>query len=45
MTAYYIKPFKGKFGIRIIDTPGYLNTKGVEWDFEITRNIENCFKT
>ena len=45
VTAYYIKPFKEKLGIRIIDTPGYFDTKGVEWDLEITKKIEKCFKT
>ncbi|KAM3147581.1 hypothetical protein pb186bvf_000388 [Paramecium bursaria] len=45
VNIYYIKPYKGKLGLRIIDTPGFLDTKGVQQDQIITKQIENCFKT
>ncbi|KAM3147578.1 hypothetical protein pb186bvf_000385 [Paramecium bursaria] len=45
VNIYYIKPYQGKLGLRIIDTPGFCDTKGVQQDQIIVKQIENCIKT
>ncbi|KAM3147582.1 hypothetical protein pb186bvf_000389 [Paramecium bursaria] len=44
VTIYYIKPFNGKQGIRLIDTPGFGDTRGIAQDEIVGNQIKKCFK-
>ncbi|GAB1226167.1 hypothetical protein ENUP19_0277G0003 [Entamoeba nuttalli] len=45
VTIYNIKRTKRTPPIKIIDTPGFGDTRGPEWDKEITKQIKEAFET
>ena len=45
VTVYYIQPHNGYPPIKIIDTPGFGDTGGIEVDKKITKKIEKKFQT
>ncbi|BFU18677.1 hypothetical protein conserved [Entamoeba histolytica] len=45
VTIYNIKRTKRTPPIKIIDTPGFGDTRGIEWDTEITKQIKKAFET
>ena len=44
MVTYYINDHQNKFNVRIIDTPGFGDTKGINVDDQITYKFEALFK-
>ena len=44
MVTYYINDHQNKFNVRIIDTPGFGDTKGITVDDLITNKFEALFK-
>ncbi|GAB1223191.1 hypothetical protein ENUP19_0136G0028 [Entamoeba nuttalli] len=45
VTIYNIKRTKRTPPIKIIDTPGFGDTRGIAWDKEITKQIKKAFET
>ncbi|EMD42819.1 Hypothetical protein EHI5A_181180, partial [Entamoeba histolytica KU27] len=45
VTIYNIKRTKRTPPIKIIDTPGFGDTRGITWDIEITKQIKEAFET
>ncbi|GAB1228272.1 hypothetical protein ENUP19_0391G0001 [Entamoeba nuttalli] len=45
VTIYNIKRTKRTPPIKIIDTPGFGDTRGIAWDKEITKQIKEAFET
>ncbi|EMD49758.1 Hypothetical protein EHI5A_237180, partial [Entamoeba histolytica KU27] len=45
VSIYNIKRTKRTPPIKIIDTPGFGDTRGIEWDKEITKQIKEAFET
>ena len=43
ISTYYINDKDNKFNIRIIDTPGFGDTKGMRTDDEVTKQFEELF--
>eukprot|EP01084_Bolivina_argentea_P115760 205803_1 len=44
VTAYYLKPPILNYQLTVIDTPGFGDTRGLDRDQEITRNIKTFFE-
>ncbi|CAD8099402.1 unnamed protein product [Paramecium sonneborni] len=44
VNTYFIKSFDGKPGLRIIDTPGFADTRGQEYDEIISEQITDSLK-
>lgn len=44
VTAYNLDPPALQFQLTVIDTPGYGDTRGIQQDKKITRNIKNFFE-
>ena len=44
ITSYYIKDERSGNCYRIIDTPGFGDTEGIEKDYINVKKIENLFK-
>jgi hypothetical protein len=44
MSTYYINDVRNKFNVKIIDSPGFGDTKGIKADDEITQKFEKLFK-
>ena len=44
VTLYHLRPPKLSYGLTIVDTPGFGDTKGIEADKKIVDKIEYGFK-
>lgn len=44
ITSYFINDINNKFNVKIIDSPGFGDTKGTKVDDQITNKFEQLFK-
>ena len=44
VNVYFVPPMNGYPGFKIVDSPGFGDTQGIEKDELITKKIRDCFE-